>query len=503
MPTQSSEPASSRRAITDLIDEQRGTFLVQYPIMLVLVLSLAGVAAFALTGFLGYKDDTGIARDLFQQSWLLFLWFCALVITLQISIFRDASLRKRLIATLIISVLAVVLVGITYFTKSLPDFIQRLLQTHTLIKFLASHNGTYTVINFGVLAIFWADTIRRWIRRARGGSINPSVNIGLGARGGTQLPEPTMQELVSGDLIAGAVLALLLAGLFSVGFLPQLVHPQGVTVTECMLSWPFGACAGGAGVSDPPTLTFLDLLQTLIYLPIGLLMLALSATLSGFGAVEGVEETTEHANTHAASRARTGAMPIAADVAETVVVTLKAALDRRLRLLVGNLALSLRNVAWPGLIVVATFGLAELATNVEGYLHSSKHFSDVAFYILPAAGWGAISVLAIVFSAALTLFQVRVAENTLRFLGLIGLIVLLTFWIFSLALWGFNQLLLLTHALVIERHPFDPPGWTTGISLAALVLFGVSRLFRRRGQPAVAGAGSRASSSDAGTTNAS
>ncbi len=141
MPTQSSEPASSRRAITDLIDEQRGTFLVQYPIMLVLVLSLAGVAAFALTGFLGYKDDTGIARDLFQQSWLLFLWFCALVITLQISIFRDASLRKRLIATLIISVLAVVLVGITYFTKSLPDFIQRLLQTHTLIKFLASHNG--------------------------------------------------------------------------------------------------------------------------------------------------------------------------------------------------------------------------------------------------------------------------------------------------------------------------------------------------------------------------
>ena len=72
----------------------------------------------------------------------------------------------------------------------------------------------------------------------------------------------------------------------------------------------------------------------------------------------------------------------------------------------------------------------------------------------------------------------------MRFLGLVGFIVLLTFWIFSLALFGFNKLLLLTNAS--DRHPFDPPSAPTYLSLAALLIFGALLVIRRARGPRLA-----------------
>src|SRR6478736_7045528 len=68
-----SRPA--RQAITDLYDEKRRAFLVQYPIWLVLLLGLAGVAAFAITGFLGYEPRGTIEYRLFADPYLLVGWF--------------------------------------------------------------------------------------------------------------------------------------------------------------------------------------------------------------------------------------------------------------------------------------------------------------------------------------------------------------------------------------------------------------------------------------------
>ena len=102
--------------------------------------------------------------------------------------------------------------------------------------------------------------------------------------------------------------------------------------------------------------------------------------------------------------------------------------------------------------------------------------------------WGAGAALALVASAALLVFRWRVADNTMRFLGLIGFVLLLTFWIFSLALAGLN--LLLSHNLlnVTDRAPFYPPGWNTVISLVALAIFGAVALIRRgRGSPPPSG----------------
>jgi hypothetical protein len=472
-----SGPPRTRHAITDLYDEEQRAFLVHYPVLLIVGLGLAGVAAFALAGFLGYSlsgqpHSYAGADRAFAQPWELFLWFSALEITLLASILRDQSLRRRLIATVIVALLAVLVVGIIYFSSSLPQFIQQILNQHLLLRKIVGSPVTYTIVNFGLLAIFWADTVRRWLRRARGLPPNPRVNIGVES-GADDKDMPSLQELISGDLIAGALLALLLSIVFKTNVIASVIHTQP-PVDTCRVTWPIGSCpiGGGGGIGDPPTLTFMDLIQTLVYLPLGLIVLALTATVSGLSAVGGVNERGAGQEAPVAATAgRSSTVPIAEDVATTVLTTLKSALDRRLRLLASNLALSLRMIGWPSLIVFGTWGLAELSTYIQSYLHSPKTLANALANGLPAAGWGLAAALTTVFAAALMLFRWRVAANTLRFLGLVGFIVLLTFWIFSLALWGFNQLLLQTGASA--RHPFDPPSWTTAISFAALVLFGL------------------------------
>jgi len=468
-----------KQAITDLYDEQRRTFLIQYPIWVILGLSLSGVAIIALNGYLGYTKSEPLS-----QPWLLFLWFCAVLVTLQISIFRHHSLRARLIATLIMSLLAIIFIGITYFNQSLPDILRNLLQQGRFLRFLAGNQWTYTAVNFLLIGIFWLDTIRRWMRRARGQSPNPGVDIGFtySGRGPRDNEMPSLQELISGDLIAAAVLALLLSFIFEPQIISLFIHPQGVVIDGCTLSWPIGGCIPpGAGTANPPTLSFIDLIQTLLYLPLGLLILALTATVSGLGALQGVNEHHSQESLIMQKPNPTGTGAAATGVTETVIDTLRAALDRRIRLLLANLALAFRYIGWPVLLFIATYGLAELSTNSQAYLHSGKGVHDVIFDVLPALGWALAAVVGLVLSAALMLFRWRVVDNTFRFLGLIGFILVLTFWIFSLSLWAVNQLIFRIN--ISDRMPFSPPSWMTGISLALLIIFG-AMYFLRRGRTA-------------------
>lgn len=488
--------AGSRHAITDLYDEQRRAFLVQYPVWLITALALGGVAVFAVTGFLGYSAGSPV-----HQPWPLFLWFCAVLITLQVSIFRHQSLRRRLVMTLLFSLFSIAFIGVTYFNSSLPDIVRRLLHGGHAFRFLATHSGTYAIINFGLIAVFWLDTIRRWIRRARGLTPNPRVDLGI--EGGPSSDMPSMQELISGDLIAGAVLTFVLSLVFRAEFLHLFIHPlnsagQQIHFTTCLVSWPAGSCNGfGGGLTDPPTLTFLDLMQSLIYLPLGLVILALSTTLSGLGAVGGVNKRDLSAAdvplTASGDKGESSTAPITVDVTTTLINTLRSAIDRRARLLINNFALSLRQVGWPSLIFAATYGIAELSSNIFKYLHSGRAPHDALIYVLPAAGWGLLATVGVVLSAALLVFRVRVAANTMRFLGLVGFIVLLTFWIFSLSLFGFNKLLLLTNAS--DKRPFDPPSAPTYLSLAALIIFGALLFIRRARGPRLA---ARAASQQAG-----
>ena len=510
-------------AITDLYDEKRRTFLIQYPVWVVVALALTGVLAFMLTGFLGFHDlsattagspysEPGFIHTIFLQPWPLYLWFCALIYTLQISILRNPKLRRQLVATLLVTTFCVIIVGLSYYyNKEIQQFLQNLLTQFLNIRIPQIGNNplTYTVLNFLIIAIFWVDTVRRWLRRARGLPPASHVAIDLSANPSASTirrlvpPEemPSMQELISGDLIAGAVLTLLLSLLFRDSVISGLSHLLNVNVpvNNCVVAWPLGHCTPPGGtITDPPTLTFIDIIQALIYLPLGLIILALSATLSGLGAVGGVNEQQQVLNpVPAGSQDETSTESVSEQVSLTVLNTLRSALNRRLRIATDNLALSLRNVVWPLLILLGVIAVAAASRDIQTYLHVLSDQRTCTSAACPdlvnvqsllatnqqyvsiglALVWGIVAVLAIVISVTLLIFNIRVAENSFRFLGLIGFVVLLTFWIFSLALSGFNGLFSLTG--LSHRVPFPQPGVATIISLAALLIFGVLLLFRR------------------------
>ena len=111
--------------------------------------------------------------------------------------------------------------------------------------------------------------------------------------------------------------------------------------------------------------------------------------------------------------------------------------------------------------------------------------------------WGIVAVISLVLALTMLIFSLRVLDNTTRFLGLVGFIVLLTFWIFSLALASVNQLLLLLN--VTGRQPFPFLGASTIASIIAfLVALGLYLVQRRRpprvAAPVSAGGSSAASS---------
>lgn len=479
-------------AYTDLYDEQKNTFLVQYPVWLVIGLGLAGVIVFMLTGFLGYRDplEGDFTSKVFHEPWALYLWFCALIITLQCSILRHPRLRRYLVMTLTVTLFCIVFVGIIYYYNqqlipALQDLLEKLFQIQ--LPEIGKSKWTYAIINFGVIAVFWFATIRRWIRRASGKPLHASEDIGLGDEDDSRQEYPDMRQLVSGDLISGAVLVLALSLIFRmevVNFFSDLIQ-SNVHVNTCAVSWPFGACAaGGSGIANPPTLSFIDLIQALIYLPLGLLILALAAVINGLGKEVDADS----------------AVSIGQRVVEELINTIKAALNRRGGIAF-NLSLALRSVAWPILIFIGVLSVAAASRAIQMYLHllsdkntcstvvkcggqqtfdfvkaalaSHQEYASAALALL----LGVVAVLSIVFSVALLLFRWRVAENSLRFLGLVGFTVLLTFWIFSLALSGFNGLFSLTN--LSNRVPFPQPGPTTIISAASLLIFGAYLMVQR------------------------
>jgi hypothetical protein len=485
-----SDKSGSRpqHAYTDLYDEERRTFLVQYPVWLVVGLGLSGVVVFMLTGFLGFRDplEGNFTRAVFKEPWALYLWFCALIITLQVSILRHPSLRPQLIATLSVTMFCIIFVGIVYYyNHQILTALQNLLQQINLkLPDLGRFPWTYAVVNFLLIGVFWFSSIRRWIRRASGQPLHPGAEIGVDDEGGDDYPD--MQQLVSGDLISGAILVLVLSFVFQatiVNLFSDLLQIN-VHISTCTVSWPLGACHGGGGRADPPTLSFMDLIQAFVYLPLGLLILALAAVIRGLG-----KEVDPDS-----------AQSIYARVLNELLDTLRAALNRRGGVAF-NLSLALRSVAWPVLILLGTIGVAAAARGIQDYLHllsdqrtciDAVHCGgqDILTTVQQrlanfeqyrsaglALGWGIVAVIGIVLSAALLLFRWRVAENSLRFLGLVGFTVLLTFWIFSLALSGFNALFSLTQ--LSHRVPFPQPGASTVISFAALVLFGMYVLIRR------------------------
>jgi hypothetical protein len=106
-------------APTDLYDEEQHTVVVQYPRILVIALLCFGLIAFALTGFLGLRPAAGQSFQplqpwdtLFKEPWILFTWFCVLLLVLELSILRHPDLLGRRVAAVLATVVFAVLVSL-------------------------------------------------------------------------------------------------------------------------------------------------------------------------------------------------------------------------------------------------------------------------------------------------------------------------------------------------------------------------------------------------------
>jgi hypothetical protein len=433
------EECGQYHPITDVFCEKRRRFLVRYPQPLIIGIGAAGLLGFLLVGYLGYNRvldcGAGVANCWqhagFDKPWPLYVWFCILMVALQVSILRNPRLRPQLVAILVVTLISAVTMYWLTFYGPLQQIYDNLLHLKFgFLRTLFSDQWTFTILNFFVIVIFFADTVLRWWRRARG--ITPDGSLaGVAA---SKADDPRIEELATGDFIAGMVLFGLMAVIFTYDFIrgaaallpiaPDPAHPVGADIASVPQQIPL---LGGVALSQ------IDRLLALVCLPLGFIVLAFSATVWGLTAVRAVVNLAPR--TVAAADSTTGS--VTSQVALVLANAVRSALDRYLRFVLFRILSSLRNVLWIILIFVANIGLAALAWLVQQYLHNSPRPIGVIIGAALAAG---VSVLSVTLSVALLLNSRRVASNALRLLYWVGFVLLLTFWLFSTAMAGLDWL---------------------------------------------------------------
>jgi hypothetical protein len=285
-------------------------------------------------------------------------------------------------------------------------------------------------------------------------------------------------------------------------------------------------------------LTRIDIIQALIYLPLGFITLALTATANAFSAASDTQQQpgASAPGTAVAAPGADGGQALSTEVLppgqigdpnaprgtgrvrntviETIYDALRAPLQRRIRFVIDNLLLALRNVVWPVFILLGMVALGQAARNIAFYLRTQSNQRNCAAgqldvvggaktcavvasqiaqglqygNLLSAVGLVAAAAIAIVLALMMLVFSLRVAGNTFRFLGVATWVAVLTLWLFSLALSVSNMLFNLID--LTQRQPFPIFGASTTISLLVFLLacaiLLISKTRATRGQGRVA-----------------
>lgn len=282
---QTSRPGGFVNALRDIFGRRGDAWFVGVALLL-------GLVAFAWAGFLAnpelgnpsFPNNPVIQFLFFKEPWLLFVWFCMLVVTVQLSILLDPQLPesfrpggRRVVATLVVSVVCILIVVVLRLSslRGVPQI--------DLAKWIGDHHSfSLAVLNLGLLAIFWASALLS--------------HLFPGARGEGDEQRQSLSEGLIGDLLAGIIFALLLALVFSI------LHLQDVSqhTTAGFVKWDDAVCQwqqlGDHAKTCPPeglgaseitsvnflsTLVFFDLaLQPILYAVLALILLTFAATLN-------------------------------------------------------------------------------------------------------------------------------------------------------------------------------------------------------------------------------
>jgi hypothetical protein len=455
-------PPAGRYAITDLYDPGRQGFLVQYPLALAQVVAVSGLVALILTGFLGYAGE-GFPSALFLQPWPLYLWLCALALLLEVSVLRHPALRGQLLLASFWSLLFMALVGGIYFSSPRLVVALSLLgrQAEQAVLTLGQQAITYTLVNAGILLLYWADRVLSWTSRRPG---RTSARV------------LRRRYLIALDLLTGALLCALLALVLQPALLTLLSRllKVNVSVSACTVAVP-GTCA--------PTLSQLDWLAAGVSLAAGLLLLVTSLILGGIMRLRG------GANAAGAREQLTLKRSIA------LVGSDRGRLREGVLRLLGGSVGQLRSILVPLLLLAGSISLASSARAIQVHLHANDplvatHLGDTLHGItlnavtnaLPGLAEGPVGFSFVVAAMGILLRSWHVVDNTRQFISKIfATVVRPTTPVVLLALFGLNWLGLQLH--LTRHHPFDAPSLTTLSSVVVLLGVGVSVLMRRLRSP--------------------
>jgi hypothetical protein len=487
------QDCDERHADTDVYCAKRGTSLVQMPLVVIIGIIVVGLVAFLVAGFVGYAAGVCVAGDpattiieagqrvcwhdpwyhfiYLKEPWPLFIWFSGLMVLIQVAVLR-AHVR-RLIATLIVTAVSILIVAIVYLLG--PGAVERFLLHYP--DGLIYQPATYLLLNFGLIGAFLVDSTRRWLIYG-GTELNPQ-------RQDLQAADPSRSmalrrakigELVSGDLIAGMVLCAVLAFVFTEGFLRTLFGVAGGSVFDCgpnLISPAIHRVTGSNSVAPCPvpgphnalfissviplfgghTINLVDTVIAVVCLVPGVGVLAITAFIRG---LDPLSRATSPASSLSVAGANARGQDVAGEVGMAVFDALNEALRRYILPYARRAVLSLRNILWPLLILIGSFSFALCGRFIQYYLHhyDPTYYCNPALkiancqapnnltYLLLALAFGFTGFFTTVASAALLMMSSRIFANTMQLLGRVGYVLLLTFWLFSFALFGFNWFLL-------------------------------------------------------------
>ena len=461
------------QSLLQRLTSERGDAIV------VTVAVLWGLFAFAWAGFVvtgRYSRQQAPAQLPFTDLWPLFLWLCFLIFAVELTILGDPDMprtfvpARKTVATLAVTLIFILAI-IAAWLYGWHDTVQRILDALKRIGPLSVVLPVVLpLINLALIVIFWIGALLLPYR--------PDPASRSAAR-------YVRAERLAGDLLAGVIFSLLLAPVFFAPPLRLVSEALRLSpITPCYVRWLPTRCPTNIGPADPSTLSFFDLvILPLIYLGLALLIIIIVAVL----------------NARRMKRPEGFLM---------VVVETVAGMLRRLLSLPSLLA-RLR-IFWPGFVLVAAVAATVCSIAIQQFLNLStmankSHVVDTSVlcrdldcvfgnfdWRLAAPLAGTVALLAAVAAVAVQIIPWftddlsprQKMSYALGHVSFYGLLLVFSYWVFSLLLSVVNQLgltvnIVVGHMVLSLGSPFTQPDPLAVLSFTLFLLY-LGRLMRRR-----------------------
>ena len=485
---------------TTIFCVQKQRSLVKYPTALLVALLLLAFVAVLVTAFTqptGHDDNSNFFATIFiYKPWLFYSFMGLMLLVWEGSFLRNRPVQRWVMWG--VTIAALLIVGL--FTAK-PDLITAIQNSQALKDFFNSP-WVYIIANLLFVLFWLYQTVRRRMRRDKTKPLptlfsdaseeeNPAIAE----------TEYTSGDLLAGAIIflfsafVFPFLYLVIAR-YALQAIPQSPdHSLPLTWVfqhfDKMTSLRIGGDAQHPDLAQGFSLALLDLAIAALLFAISTISLLIVTYNQGLQEIQavtpqttgvlpsivpqssGVITTAETPSPSSASdlssptfatvgeadAEATTEQDIELAVGETVARTAIAGLTRALlslRVVMGSAALSVRNLLWPFAIFVGAAFIALLSSVVSSYLHSVDKFpwsnwttftgahgigpSFLNWLVswLEIGVYGLVALALVTFAIALFTRAGAVLPDAANFLRYFGLLAIMTYWIFALALGALN-----------------------------------------------------------------